>query len=132
MIVSLNFTDPRHSSALIANDNSKDVTYGNFRVNPEFITIPKKGFYEVTTIVTIKLTHNSTEATHALYRQSGDAWVPVMQRTISVHPDVMAFQQSVLKESFFFKSGDKLSLFVSKIYGVSEKTTPISVRYIGR
>lgn len=120
-----------HSRVLLTKAEPYDIAFGNFTANQVSIQIPKKGFYEVSTIATMKITPNITTATHAVFRESGNTTVTIMKRSYSVHADVMAFQQSVLKDTFLLNHGDKLSVFVSRVYGVYEKTTPISIRLIG-
>lgn len=120
-----------HSRVLLTKAEPYDIEFGNFTANQVSIQIPKKGFYEVSTIATMKITPNITTATHAVFRESGNTTVTIMKRSYSVHADVMAFQQSVLKDTFLLNHGDKLSVFVSRVYGVYEKTTPISIRLIG-
>lgn len=120
-----------HSRVLLTKAEPYDIAFGNFTANQVSIQIPKKGFYEVSTIATMKITPNITTATHAVFRESGNTTLIIMKRSYSVHADVMAFQQSVLKDTFLLNHGDKLSVFVSRVYGVYEKTTPISIRLIG-
>lgn len=120
-----------NSRVLIAEEKQYDITLGDFTAARESIQIPRKGFYEVSTIATIKITPNITKAAHAVFRESGNSTETIMKKSYSVHADVMAFQQSVLKDVFLLNHGDKLSVFVSRVYGVYEKTTPISVRLIG-
>lgn len=120
-----------NSRVLLTEAQPYDIACGNFTSNRDSIQIPKRGFYEVSTIATMKITPNITTATHAVFRESGNTTVTIMKQSYSVHADVMAFQQSVLKDTFLLNHGDKLSVFVSRVYGVYEKTTPISVRLIG-
>lgn len=120
-----------NSRLLLTKAKPYDIAFGDFTANRDSIQIPKRGFYEVSTIATMKITPNITTATHAVFRESGNTTVTIMKQSYSVHADIMAFQQSVLKDTFLLNHGDKLSVFVSRVYGVYEKTTPISVRLIG-
>ncbi|XP_061178473.1 uncharacterized protein LOC133187132 [Saccostrea echinata] len=125
-------TDNTYPSVFIANGNSNDASSGNFIVKQDSIEIPQKGMYEVTTIATVKITHNVTKTMHALYKHKGKALSPLMQRSYAARAEVMAFHQSVLRDTFLLDKGDNLSVFVSGISSVYEKTTPISIRYIGQ
>ncbi|XP_062566964.1 uncharacterized protein LOC134229264 [Saccostrea cucullata] len=125
-------TDNKYPSVFIANDNSNDASLGNFVVKQDSIEIPQKGMYEVTTIATVKITKNVTKTTHALYKHRGGVLSSLMWRSYSARAEVMAFHQSVLRDTFLLDKGDKLSVFVSGISNIYEKTTPISIRYVGQ
>lgn len=132
-MLTITFLIADHSRVLLTKAEPYDVSFGDFtpQANRDSIQIPRKGFYEVSTIATMKITPNITTATHAVFRESGNTTVTIMKQSYSVHADVMAFQQSVMKDTFLLNHGDKLSVFVSRVYGVYEKTTPISIRLIG-